>query len=432
MPTAYEQLLQRLPHEPKTWLVTGVAGFIGSHLLETLLRLDQRVVGLDNFATGHPRNLDEVQTLVTPAQWARFHFIEGDIRHLPDCRRAMHWPTANAPHSPAPPLGEGWARGSQHSLPLPPGEGGAEGSPLPPPTLKVDHVLHQAALGSVPRSLEDPIATNATNISGFLNMLVAARDAQVSSFTYAASSSTYGDHPALPKVEENIGKPLSPYAVTKYVNELYADVFARCYGFPTIGLRYFNVFGPRQDPNGAYAAVIPKWTASLLKGEPVYINGDGETSRDFCFVANAVQANLLAATAASLPLPLAGEDRDEGSPHSPSPHGANGDGDSPRSPPPPLGEGWGGGSPLPSPLNQVYNVAVGERTTLNGLFSLLRDHLAVHGVAPDTQPHHPDFRAGDVRHSLADVSKARELLGYHPTHGLLDGLALMLRPRQTS
>lgn len=350
MPTAYQQLLAQLPQHPQTWLITGVAGFIGSNLLETLLRLDQHVVGLDNFATGHRRNLQEVQGLVSPAQWARFAFIEGDIRQLADCQRACQG---------------------------------------------VDHVLHQAALGSVPRSLEDPLATNAANITGFLNMLVAARDARVRSFTYAASSSTYGDHPALPKVEEHIGKPLSPYAVTKYVNELYADVFARSYGFTTIGLRYFNVFGPRQDPNGAYAAVIPKWTAALLQGEAVYINGDGETSRDFCFVANAVQANLLAATASSRPLPLAGEGRGEG-------------------------------SPTASALNQVYNVAVGDRTTLNDLFRILRDALVPHGVSPGAQPVYRDFRAGDVRHSQADVSKARRLLGYEPSHRLADGVAVAM------
>jgi UDP-N-acetylglucosamine 4-epimerase len=250
----------------------------------------------------------------------------------------------------------------------------------------VDYVLHQAALGSVPRSLADPIANNETNITGFLNMLVAARDAQVKSFTYAASSSTYGDHPALPKVEENIGNPLSPYAVTKYVNELYAGVFARCYGFNTIGLRYFNVFGPRQDPNGAYAAVIPKWTAALLKGEPVYINGDGETSRDFCYVANAVQANLLAATTTS------SEAR-----------------------------------------NQVYNVAVGDRTTLNELFYLLRDNLARYVAASDarqsisaSEPFYRDFRPGDVQHSLADIYKVQFLLGYVPSHRLGDGLQYVM------
>ena len=329
--TAYQQLQTRLPTEPRTWLVTGVAGFIGSNLLETLLKLNQRVVGLDNFATGHQRNLDEVQTLVSAAQWANFSFIKGDIREQADCQKACHG---------------------------------------------VDYVLHQAALGSVPRSLEDPVTTNSANITGFLNMLVAARDAKVKSFTYAASSSTYGDHPALPKVEDAIGKPLSPYAVTKYVNELYAEVFARCYGFNTVGLRYFNVFGPRQDPNGAYAAVIPKWTAALLQGDTVYINGDGETSRDFCFVANAVQANLLAATAEN-----------------------------------------------PEARNQVYNVAVGDRTTLNILFALLRDNLAAHGVSASVQPVYRDFRAGDVRHSQADICKAQRLLGYAPTHRLAEGVA---------
>jgi len=329
--TRYEQLCQELPTQARTWLVTGVAGFIGSHLLETLLKLDQRVVGLDNFATGHQRNLDEVQQLVSPEQWARFNFIEGDIREAADCARACQG---------------------------------------------VDHVLHQAALGSVPRSLADPVTTNAVNIGGFLNMLVAARDAQVKSFTYAASSSTYGDHPALPKVEENIGKPLSPYAVTKYVNELYADVFARCYGFNTIGLRYFNVFGPRQDPNGAYAAVIPKWTAALLKGEPVFINGDGETSRDFTYVANAVQANLLAATATA-----------------------------------------------PDALNQVYNVAVGDRTTLIQLFDVLKQALIANGVLYSKKAICRDFRAADVRHSQADIEKAKRHLAYSPNDKIQAGIS---------
>ena len=328
-PTAYHALCERIQAQPQIWLVTGVAGFIGSNLLETLLKLNQTVVGLDNFATGHRRNLQEVQSLVSPQQWARFTFHEDDIRNLAHCRQAC------------------------------------EG---------VHHVLHQAALGSVPRSLADPIATHEANISGFLNMLVAARDAHVHSFTYAASSSTYGDHPALPKVEEYIGKPLSPYAVTKLVNELYAEVFARSYGFHTIGLRYFNVFGPRQDPGGAYAAVIPKWTAALLKGEPVFINGDGETSRDFTFVANAVQANLLAACA------------------------------------------------TPEARNQVYNVAVGDRTTLNDLYAGLRTALAPHGVPADTPAQYRDFRAGDVRHSQADISKAKRLLGYAPSHALQAGL----------
>lgn len=333
--TAYEQLQTRLPLEPRTWLITGVAGFIGSNLLETLLKLGQRVVGLDNFATGHQRNLDEVQSLVTPAQWASFSFIQGDIRELADCQKAC------------------------------------EG---------VDYVLHEAALGSVPRSLADPITTNATNISGFLNMLTAARDAKAKSFTYAASSSTYGDHPGLPKVEDTIGKPLSPYAVTKYVNELYADVFARCYGFNAVGLRYFNVFGPRQDPNGAYAAVIPKWIASLIQGEPVYINGDGETSRDFCFIKNVVQANLLAATTQN-----------------------------------------------PEAVNQVYNVAVGDRTTLNELYAQLhRNLLPLYPHLQGIEPVYRDFRSGDVRHSLADISKAATRLGYAPTQRIGRGIELAM------
>lgn len=329
--TAYQQLQARLRGTRHTWLVTGVAGFIGSNLLEALLKLNQSVVGLDNFATGHQHNLDQVQGLVTPEQWARFRFIKGDIRKLDDCRSAC---------------------------------------------AGVDYVLHEAALGSVPRSLEDPITTNATNIDGFLNMLVAARDASVKRFVYAASSSTYGDHPGLPKVEDRIGNPLSPYAVTKLVNEQYADVFTRAYGFRTIGLRYFNIFGQRQDPNGAYAAVVPKWTAAMMAGEPVWINGDGETSRDFCYIANTVQANLLAAMATS----------DEAT-------------------------------------NQVYNVAVGDRTTLSDLFEAIRVLLTPrfkHLV--DFKPNYRDFRAGDVRHSLADVTKARTLLGYEPSHRIDEGL----------
>ena len=329
MTARYEKLKQDLKGNSKTWLITGVAGFIGSNLLETLLCLDQTVIGLDNFATGHQHNLDEVQHTVTAHQWANFTFIEGDIRNLDDCKKAAK---------------------------------------------DVDYVLHQAALGSVPRSIENPITTNQSNIDGFLNMLVAAKDENVASFTYAASSSTYGDHPGLPKVEDKIGKPLSPYAVTKYVNELYADVFARTYGFHTIGLRYFNVFGKRQDPNGAYAAVIPKWTAAMIKGEDVFINGDGETSRDFCFIENVVQINLLAATAQ-------GEAK-----------------------------------------NQVYNVAVGDRTTLNTLFDALKTALSECGVNYAKSPNHRDFRAGDVRHSQADISKAKELLGYEPAFRIYDGI----------
>lgn len=344
--TRYEQLLQDLPKAPKTWLITGVAGFIGSNLLETLLKLDQRVVGLDNFATGHQRNLDEVQSLVSPEQWARFQFIQGDIRNLDDCRQAMAFIPS--------PLG---------------GEGQGEGA------IPVDYVLHQAALGSVPRSINDPITTNSTNIDGFLNMLVAARDAKVQSFTYAASSSTYGDHPGLPKVEDVIGKPLSPYAVTKYVNELYADVFARSYGFNTIGLRYFNVFGKRQDPNGAYAAVIPKWTAAMIQGEDVFINGDGQTSRDFCYIENTVQANLLAATTES-----------------------------------------------EVARNQVYNVAVGGRTDLNQLLLAIKNSLAKNGVGYLKSPVYRDFRTGDVRHSQADINKIARLLGYVPQYDIFEGV----------
>ena len=331
--TRYDEVKADLQANPKTWLITGVAGFIGSNLLETLLKLNQTVVGLDNFATGHKHNLDEVQTLVTEEQWGRFRFIKGDIRNLGDCREAV--------------------KGT-------------------------DHVLHQAALGSVPRSIEDPIATNQANIDGFLNMLVAAKDEQVSSFTYAASSSTYGDHPDLPKVEDKIGNPLSPYAVTKYVNELYATVFARTYGFKTIGLRYFNVFGPRQDPNGAYAAVIPKWTAAMIQGDTVRINGDGETSRDFCFIDNAVQVNLLAATAAD-------EDKD-----------------------------------------QIYNVACNARTSLNQLFDKIAGELAKLDVAYDKLPDYGDFRPGDVRHSQADIGKATRRLGYSPTHRVTEGLAVAM------
>lgn len=327
--TRYQQVQQQLRATPRSWLVTGCAGFIGSNLLEALLRLDQRVVGLDNFATGYQHNLDEVQANVSAQQWSNFRFIQGDIREASTCALAVD---------------------------------GAE------------FVLHQAALGSVPRSLADPVTTNDVNISGFLNVLVAARDARVQSFVYAASSSTYGDHPALPKVEEQIGKPLSPYAVTKYVNELYADVFARAYDFKTIGLRYFNVFGKRQDPEGAYAAVIPKWIAAMLAGQVVSVNGDGETSRDFCFVDNAVQANILAA--------LAG---DEGT-------------------------------------NQVYNVAVNARTSLNTLFDHLVSTLAQNGVSYPLAASYRDFRAGDVRHSQADIAKAQRLLGYQPTYTILQGL----------
>lgn len=332
---SYKELQENLKTQVNTWLVTGVAGFIGSNLLETLLKLKQKVIGLDNFATGHQRNLDQVESLVSDQEWAAFKFFEGDIHSLNSCKEACE---------------------------------------------DIDYVLHQAALGSVPRSLENPIDSNDINVTGFLNMLVAARDAKVKRFVYAASSSTYGDHPDLPKVEDQIGKPLSPYAVTKYVNELYADVFSRCYDFHSIGLRYFNIFGPRQDPDGAYAAVIPKWVASLLAGDPVYINGDGETSRDFCFVENAIQANLLAAMS---------NDQDS--------------------------------------VNEVYNVAVQERTSLNELFKIINGLLVQRGaITQGRQSVYREFRPGDVRHSLADVSKARRLLGYSPVYRIQDGLELTM------
>lgn len=325
-----DEIKSDLLHNPKTWLVTGVAGFIGSNLLEALLLLNQKVTGLDNFSTGHQHNLDQVRDIVSEEQWSRFTFVEGDIRNLDVCHQVCSG---------------------------------------------VNYVLHEAALGSVPRSLDDPIKTNQDNIDGFLNMLVAARDAQVSRFVYAASSSTYGDHPGLPKVEDTIGNPLSPYAVTKYVNELYANVFARCYDFNCIGLRYFNIFGRRQDPDGAYAAVIPKWIATMLKGETVYINGDGETSRDFCYIDNTVQMNILAATAAD------------------------------------------------DAANQVYNVALHDRTSLNELYGAIHNLLTPQFAhLKDSKPVYRDFRAGDVRHSMADISKAKQLLGYEPTHRFTEGL----------
>lgn len=329
--TKYQDIQQYLEKNQHCWLITGAAGFIGSNLLVSLLKLNQKVVGLDNFSTGYQHNLDEVKVIVGDSAWCNFNFIEGDICKLEDCQTVIK---------------------------------------------DVDYVLHQAALGSVPRSIENPILTNENNISGFLNMLVASRDAKVKRFVYAASSSTYGDSPGLPKIESVIGQPLSPYAVTKYVNELYADVFARCYGTHTIGLRYFNVFGPRQDPNGAYAAVIPQWIAALIRNQTLYINGDGETSRDFCFIENVVQANLLSALV----------ENDES-------------------------------------INQVYNVALNERTSLNQLYEMIRTlllekfpHLSEH------RPEHVDFREGDVRHSQADISKANHLLGFEPTHPIGEGL----------
>ncbi len=321
---------QRLGADRARWLVTGAGGFIGSNLVEALLAGGQTVVALDNFATGHRSNLDEVREKVGPERWAGFTLIEGDIRDRDTCDQAV---------------------------------AGA------------DYVLHQAALGSVPRSIVDPLTTHDVNVTGFVNMLDSARRAGVRRFVYAASSSTYGDEPNLPKREERIGNPLSPYAATKLADEIYASVYARSYGFAATGLRYFNVFGARQDPNGAYAAVIPKWVAAMIAGDEIQINGDGSTSRDFCYVANAVQANLRAA--------FAGDDVQ----------------------------------------GEVFNVAVGERTSLAQLFELLRDSLGTHQVHYGKPPRFADFRAGDVLHSEADISKGRALLGYAPTHRLGEGIA---------
>jgi UDP-N-acetylglucosamine 4-epimerase len=308
-----------------------VAGFIGSNLLETLLKLNQRVVGLDNYATGYPRNLAQVRKLVAPAQWQRFKMMAGDIREYSSCQQAC--------------------RG-------------------------VDYVLHQAALGSVPLSIDKPLESHGVNVNGVVNMLVAAKETGVKRFVYASSSAVYGNHPGLPKLECQAGECLSPYATNKLVNELYAEVFARCYGVEAIGLRYFNVFGPRQDPNGAYAAVIPKWISALIKNAPVHIHGDGKTSRDFCYIANVVQANLLAATTAN-----------------------------------------------PKAINQAYNVAVQSRTSLNELFTFLQERLApLYPHLARFKPVHGEFRQGDVRHSEAHIGKARRLLGYRPTHRIDQGL----------
>jgi UDP-N-acetylglucosamine 4-epimerase len=329
--SVYESTREELCQTPFSWLITGVAGFIGSHLLESLLMLDQRVMGLDNFSTGTRSNLEDVRSRAGTNRWARFTLLEGDIRSLEACRRAC--------------------RG-------------------------VDFVLHQAALGSVPRSIAEPLATHESNATGTLNMLVAARDEGVERFVYASSSSVYGDIPDQPKVESRSGRPLSPYAVTKAAGELYADVFARTHGMVTVGLRYFNVFGPRQDPSGPYAAVIPRWIGALLNDEPVVIYGDGETSRDFCYVANAVQASLLAAVVSH-----------------------------------------------PGPPGGVYNVAVQHQTTLNELFDRIRERVTrFHPTAGGRRPAYEDFRPGDVRHSVADITRAREGLGYQPTHTLEKGL----------
>lgn len=329
--TAFENLKQTLTASPATWLVTGAAGFIGSNLLETLLRLGQKVIALDNLSTGHLDNLNQVRDLVGPARWKKCTWIEGDIREAALCKRV---------------------------------------------TQGVDYVLHQAALGSVPRSIEDPLSTHDSNVTGSVNLLWASRGNKVKRFIFASSSSVYGDDSSLPQVEDKIGNCLSPYAVSKRVNELYADVFGRCYGFESIGLRYFNVFGPRQDPNGAYAAVIPKWISAMIENEPVFINGDGSTSRDFCYVANVVQANLLAATAQNF-----------------------------------------------EAVHQKYNIALGRQTSLNQLYEMIRERLATtHPHVQESKPGYRDFRQGDIRHSQADIGKARRLLGYEPTHTIAQGL----------
>jgi UDP-N-acetylglucosamine/UDP-N-acetyl-alpha-D-glucosaminouronate 4-epimerase len=333
--SVYDQVKIELKRAPKTWLVTGVAGFIGSSLLETLLGLDQRVVGLDDFSTGYRRNLEEVKARVTAPRWSAFTMVEGSIADPQICRCAC------------------------------------DGA---------DFVLHQAALGSVPASIANPVQSHSSNVTGFLNILVAAREAKVGRVVYASSSAVYGDDEKLPKTEESVGRPLSPYAATKWMDEIYAGVSARVYDYPGIGLRYFNVFGPRQDPQGAYAAVIPKWIAALLKREPVFINGDGETSRDFCYIENVVQANLLAATTKD-----------------------------------------------PLSINQAYNIALGKRTTLNGLFALLLAAVRrLEPELPEQKPVYREFRSGDIRHSVADISKARRLLGYDPTHDIDRGLDLAM------
>ncbi len=333
--TSYETVKTQLEKTPRSWLITGVAGFIGSHLLEALLTLNQRVTGLDNFATGFQKNLDAVRSKVTPDQWSLFRFVEGDICSTEDCRRAF----------------------DENSEPI-------------------DYVLHHAALGSIPRSLADPLATHDTNITGFIKMLIASHEHRVKKFVFASSSSVYGNSPDLPKSESVIGQPLSPYALTKSVNEQYAEVFAKCFNLGYVGLRYFNVFGPRQNPAGAYAAVIPKWIDSMIRNEAIHVNGDGSTSRDFCYVANVVQANILAATCAE-----------------------------------------------ETARNQIYNIALGDRTSLNELQQLIYDTLlqdlpGLHKMAPVYQNERP----GDVKHSLANIAKAKSLLGYTPSAFIASGL----------
>jgi len=327
----YLKVQTELLEEPKTWLITGVAGFIGSNLVESLLNLNQKVIGVDNFSTGHQYNLDHIQNSISNKKWNNFTFIEGDITNLETCQQI---------------------------------------------TKDVDIVLHQAALGSVPRSIDNPILTNFNNVTGFLNMLTASKDNGVKRFVYASSSSVYGDSQELPKVEERTGNLLSPYAVTKYVNELYMGVFQKCYGMEAIGLRYFNVFGKRQDPNGAYAAVMPKWIGQILNGEDVFINGDGETSRDFTYIDNVVQANILAGTTSNQ-----------------------------------------------KAYGQAFNTAIGGRETLNNLYDAIKN--GIQQELPNLkikEPIYRDFRAGDIRHSNANIDKMKNLLGYEPTHTLEQGL----------
>jgi UDP-N-acetylglucosamine 4-epimerase len=313
------------------WLVTGVAGFIGSNLLESLLKNDQIVIGIDNLETGFFHNLDEVQKSVSPKQWKNFIFHEQDITNFYKINSLFK---------------------------------------------NIDFVLHQAALGSVPRSIKDPLKTNEANISGFLNVIQASTENSVKSFIFAASSSTYGDHLALPKKEEIIGKPLSPYAITKYANELYAGVYSKHFNIKTVGLRYFNVFGRRQDPNGAYAAVIPKWIGSMINNEDIFINGDGSTTRDFCYVDNAVQANLLSAL-------------NFGNLHND---------------------------------HNIFNVAFGESNSLITLFNEIKNSLEAHGIKNHRDPIFRDFRDGDIKDSLADITKAQSLIHYDPMFNLSSGL----------
>ena len=328
----YNEIKKELQRKQKTWLVTGVAGFIGSNLAEALLKLNQKVIALDNFATGYKYNLDHVRSSVTPEEWKNFTFVEGDITHYETCIEI---------------------------------------------TKGIDIVLHQAALGSVPRSIDNPVVSNNANVTGFLNMLTAAKDNGIKRFVYASSSSVYGDSQELPKVESRTGNILSPYALTKAVNELYMGVFYKTYGFESIGLRYFNVFGKRQDPNGAYAAVMPKWIGQILNGEDVYINGDGETSRDFTYIDNVVQANIMAGMTTNT-----------------------------------------------EAFAKAYNTAAGGRETLNNLYRAitkgLKERLPELAIK---EPIYREFRAGDIRHSNADISRAKELLGYEPTHTLQEGLS---------